>query len=115
MGRTTVRRRHCLAISAGYEMSDEFGVNTDELMAIVNRIADFERQIEAMVADVDKPVSALHASWQGSAASAQADAHRRWAEGAQQMREALQELQQAGKKAHQNYTGAARANLTMWS
>lgn len=96
-------------------MSDEFGVNTDELMAIVTRIADFERRIEAMVAEVDQQVASLHASWEGSAAAAQADAHRRWAEGAQQMREALQELQQAGKRAHQNYTGAAQANLTMWA
>jgi WXG100 family type VII secretion target len=102
-------------MSAASDMSDEFGVNTDELMAIIKRIADFERRIEAMVADVDSQVSSLHASWHGSAASTQADAHRRWAVGAQQMREALQELQQAGKKAHQNYTGAARANLTMWS
>lgn len=90
-------------------------MNTDELMAIVTRIADFEQRIEAMVAEVDQQVTGLHASWEGTAAAAQADAHRRWAQGAQQMREALQELQRAGKKAHQNYTGAAQANLTMWS
>jgi WXG100 family type VII secretion target len=96
-------------------MSDEFGVDTDELMALVTRIAAFEQRIEAMVVDVDSQVSSLRASWHGSAAAAQADAHRRWAEGAQQMREALEELRRAGKKAHQNYTGAAQANLTMWS
>lgn len=96
-------------------MSDEFRVDTDELMSIVARIAAFEQRIEAMVADVDHQVSSLRASWHGSAAAAQADAHRRWAEGAQQMREALQELRQAGKKAHQNYTAAAQANLAMWS
>lgn len=96
-------------------MSGEFGVNTDELMTIVTRIADFERRIEAMIADVDSQLSSLHASWHGSAAAAQADAHRRWTEGAQQMRVALQELHQAGEKAHQNYAGAAQVNLTMWS
>ena len=90
-------------------------MNTDELMALVTRIADFEQRIEAMVADVETQVASLHATWQGTAGIAQADAHRRWTEGAQEMREALQELRQAGKKAHQNYTGAATANLTMWS
>ncbi|CDO09888.1 WXG100 family type VII secretion target [Mycolicibacterium cosmeticum] len=96
-------------------MSDEFGVNTDELMAIVDRIAAFEKRIEAMIADVDRQVEGLHATWQGTAASAQADAHRRWTAGAQQMRDALKDLHEAGSKAHRNYTGAARANLSMWS
>ncbi|MCX2711958.1 WXG100 family type VII secretion target [Mycolicibacterium sp. J2] len=96
-------------------MSDEFGVSTDELMAIVARIADFEKRIEAMIADVDRQVAGLHATWHGTGASAQADAHRRWTEGAQQMRDALKDLHEAGAKAHRNYTGAARANLTMWS
>ncbi|GAS99230.1 EsaT-6 like protein EsxE [Mycolicibacterium canariasense] len=96
-------------------MSDEFGVNTDELMAIVARIEDFEKRIEVMIVDVDRQVETLHVSWHGAAAAAQADAHRRWTEGAQQMRDALKDLHEAGSKAHRNYTGAARANMTMWS
>jgi uncharacterized protein YukE len=57
----------------------------------------------------------LHATWVGEAATTQADAHRRWSDGAQEMRDALAKLRQAAQTAHGNYTGAATNNMSMWS
>lgn len=96
-------------------MSDEFGVDTDKLMGIVEKMAQVEARIEAMITEADAEVSGLHATWVGTAAATQADAHRRWAEGAQEMRDALVKLREAAHKAHGNYTGAAKSNQTMWS
>ena len=96
-------------------MSDEFGVDTDGLMAIVDEMAQIEARIETMIAQADSEVTGLHATWDGVAAATQADAHRRWTDGAQQMREALVKLRGAATKAHGNYTGAAKSNQTMWS
>lgn len=96
-------------------MSDEFGVDTDKLMDIVEKMAQLEARIEAMVTEADAEVSGLHATWVGTAAATQADAHRRWTEGAQEMREALVKLREAAHKAHGNYTGAAKNNQAMWS
>ena len=96
-------------------MSDEFGVDTDKLMDIVEKMTQVEARIEAMITEADAEVSGLHATWVGTAAATQADAHRRWAEGAQEMREALVKLREAAHKAHGNYTGAAKSNQAMWS
>lgn len=96
-------------------MSDEFGVDTDKLMAIVEQMAQVDSRVEAMIAEADSQVASLHATWEGTAAATQADAHRRWSEGAQEMREALAKLREAALKAHGNYTGAVKNNTTMWS
>ena len=96
-------------------MSDEFSVDTDRLMAIVEKMAQVDSKIDAMIAHADSQVAAQHATWEGTAAATQADAHRRWSEGAQEMREALAKLREAAGKAHGNYTGAATSNQTMWS
>ena len=96
-------------------MSDEFGVDTDKLMDIVDAMARLETRIEAMIAEADSHVGSLHATWDGTAAAMQADAQRRWADGAQEMHEALVKLRDAALKAHGNYTGAAKTNLAMWS
>lgn len=96
-------------------MSDEFGVDADKLMTIVDKMTQVDSRIEAMIADADSQVAGLHATWVGEAAATQADAHRRWSEGAQQMREALAKLREAALTAHGNYTGAATNNTVMWS
>ena len=96
-------------------MSDEFGVDTEKLMAIVEKLARFDARAEAMIAEADSHVAGLHATWVGEAAATQADAHRRWSEGAQQMRDALAKLCDAAHTAHGNYSGAIKNNQTMWS
>ncbi|MEU9807575.1 WXG100 family type VII secretion target [Mycobacterium sp. NPDC050853] len=96
-------------------MSGEFGVNTDELMRIIERMAEVEQRAEASIAAMDGEVRNLHATFTGEAATAQAQAHEKWAEGAQQMREALKGLANAGHVAHGNYSGAAAKNQQNWA
>lgn len=96
-------------------MSDEFGVDPAKLLDIVDKMAHLDTRVEAMIAEADAHVAGLHATWVGTAATTQADAHRRWTEGAQEMRDALVKLREAALKAHGNYTGAAKHNQAMWS
>ncbi|SPX87821.1 WXG100 family type VII secretion target [Mycobacteroides abscessus] len=96
-------------------MSGEFGIDTDELKRIIERMAEVEARAEASIAAMDSEVHGLHGTWTGEAATGHADAHAKWSEGAKQMREALKYFQAGGKVAHANYTSAAATNTAMWS
>ena len=84
-------------------MSDEFGVDADKLMTIVDKMAQVDGRVEAMISDADSQVAGLHATWVGEAAAIQADAHRRWSQGAHEMRDALAKLRAAALTAHGNH------------
>lgn len=96
-------------------MSGEFGVAPDELMRILERMTEVEQRAEASIAAMDSEVNNLHATFTGEAATAHAQAHQKWATGAQQMREALKGLRNAGSAAHGNYSGAAAKNAQNWA
>jgi hypothetical protein len=59
-------------------------------------------------------VSALHGTWTGLAADAQREAHAAWSGGMASMRESLGDLREAARLAHDEYSAAASANVTMW-
>lgn len=80
----------------------------------VQRMADFQRHTESMLAEIDSLVSSLHVTWTGRGAAAHAEVHRHWARGEAMMREALAQLRAAGATAHHNYTSAMATNLAMW-
>ncbi len=96
-------------------MAEAFRVDPDTLADAVQRMAEFGRHAESLVAQIDSVVTQLHAEWSGEGAAAHAEAHRRWARGEATMREALIRLQGAGATAHANYTGATATNSAMWS
>lgn len=96
-------------------MSGEFGVVPDELMRIIERMAEVEQRAEASIAAMDTEVHNLHATFTGEAATAHIQAHEKWAKGAEQMREALKGLRSASHAAHGNYTGAAAKNMQNWA
>jgi WXG100 family type VII secretion target len=96
-------------------MAEAFRVDPQALADSVQRMAEFQRYAESMLAEIDSLVTNLHATWTGEGAAAHAEAHRRWAGGEAMMREALAQLQAAGAAAHLNYTGAISTNLAMWS
>ncbi|AMT71997.1 WXG100 family type VII secretion target [Mycobacteroides abscessus subsp. massiliense] len=96
-------------------MSGEFGVVPDELMRIIERMTEVEQRAEASIAAMDSEVRNLHATFTGEAATAHAQAHEKWARGAEQMRHALKGLRDASHAAHGNYTGAAAKNLQNWA
>lgn len=81
----------------------------------VQRMVEFQRHAESMLAEIDSLVTNLHATWTGQGATAHAGAHRHWARGEAMMREALAQLRAAGATAHRNYTGAMSTNSAMWS
>jgi len=49
-------------------MSDEFSVDTERLMSIVERMAQVDHRVEAMIAEADSHVAGLHATWEGAGA-----------------------------------------------
>ncbi len=96
-------------------MAEPFRVDPEALADAVQRMAEFERHAESLVAEMDSAVRDLHATWSGAGAEAHAEAHRRWTRGEATMREALARLRGAGATAHANYTGAMATNLAMWA
>jgi WXG100 family type VII secretion target len=96
-------------------VAEAFRVDPEALADAVQRMSEFQRTTEAMLAEIDSRVTRLHAAWTGEGAAAHAEAHRHWARGEAMMREALAHLRTAGATAHRNYTGAIAKNLSMWS
>ncbi len=96
-------------------MAEAFRVDPEALADVVQRMAEFQRYAENMLAEIDSAVTNLHATWTGEGAAAHAEAHRRWTRGEAMMREALARLRNAAATAHGNYTGAISTNLAIWS
>jgi WXG100 family type VII secretion target len=96
-------------------VAEAFRVDPAALNEAVQRMAEFARYAEDVVAEIDSRVTRLHTTWTGEAAAAHAEAHQHWVRGEAMMRAALAQLKQAGATAHTNYTGAMKTNLTMWS
>jgi len=96
-------------------VADAFSVDPDVLEDATQRMDDFLRHIESVVAEIDSLVTHLHGSWSGQAATAHAEAHRRWSHGEATMRQALNLLKVAGGTAHHNYTQAMPTYPAMWT
>jgi WXG100 family type VII secretion target len=86
-------------------MSEPFRVDPDALHDAVARMAEFQRDAESVLSEIDSLVTNLHATWSGRAAAAHAEGHRHWARGQAMMRAALAQLRPTGATAHANYTG----------
>ncbi|ATA29672.1 ESAT-6 like protein EsxE [Mycobacterium lepraemurium] len=61
----------------------------------VQRMAEFQRYAEDMIAEIDSRVTRLHQTWTGEGAAAHAEAHQHWVRGEAMMREALAQLGKA--------------------
>lgn len=96
-------------------MAEAFRVDPEALADVAQRMAEFQRYAESMLAEIDSAVTNLHSTWTGEGAAAHAKAHRRWTRGEAMMREALARLRNAAATAHGNYTGAISTNLAIWS
>ena len=96
-------------------VADAFSVDPEALAGAIQRMGEFMRHTESVVAEIDSLVTHLHLTWSGEAAAAHAEAHRHWSQGEATMRQALKQLKTAGSTAHQNYTHAIAANVAMWS
>lgn len=96
-------------------VAEAFRVDPEALADAVQRMAEFQRYAEDMIAEIDSRVTRLHQTWTGEGAAAHAEAHQHWVRGEAMMREALAQLGKAASTAHGNYTGAMSKNLGMWS
>ncbi|OBK34884.1 secretion protein [Mycobacterium sp. 1245111.1] len=96
-------------------MADAFSVDPDSLADAVQRMAEYVRHTESIVAEIDSLVTHLHQTWSGQAAAAHAEAHLHWSRGEATMRDALNQLHTAGRGTHHNYTQAMATNSAMWS
>jgi ESAT-6 family protein len=91
-----------------------FGVDLDELLATVDQLGRCGEALDALLADVAARVAALHGTWTGLAADAQAAAQAEWEAGFREMRDGLVAMRAAGMVAHDNYRCAADTNVRMW-
>lgn len=95
-------------------MTGRFRVDTDQLSQLIEQMTRFDQHLESMLDGVDTKVTQLHATWTGAAAAQHLQAHNQWQHGAQEMRDALAAMRQNATTAHQNYTNAVAANVSMW-
>jgi WXG100 family type VII secretion target len=98
-----------------FTMADAFSVDPEALADAIERMGEFVRHTESVIAEINSLVTHLHSTWSGQAAAAHAEAHRHWSHGEATMREALKQLKTAGSTAHHNYTYVAATNMSMWS
>ena len=91
-----------------------FAVDLDELLSSIDSMARAGAALDVLLDDVASRVAALHDSWSGAAAGAQAAAQAEWEAGFREMREALAAMRGAADVAHGNYGGAVATNLRMW-
>lgn len=89
-------------------------VDLELLDSVVARIRNFERFFEDQIAAFDTAITTLQTGWDGDAANAQADAHRRLMDAAADIRDGVGDMWRAAQAAHTNYTAAIEANVAMW-
>ncbi len=95
-------------------MDEAFSVDHDELDRIISDLEATERELSAIDADLARQLAALQGTWEGLAAHAQQEAYDEWRQGMAAMHAALVDMRKAARRAHTNYTAAARANSQMW-
>jgi WXG100 family type VII secretion target len=91
-----------------------FAVDPAALLAVVDRMSEFDRELEGHLGRAESSVARLGTSWDGDAGEAGRMAQQRWHDGARAMREALNRLREIAEGAHENYSTAAQANVRNW-
>jgi len=89
-------------------------VDRDKLGSIVDQMESLTTSLEHSRDLIERIVAALHIDWSGEGAAAHREWHQEWDTGAQEMRDALDDLHHTGRVAHTNYNSAADTNLKMW-
>lgn len=85
-----------------------------QMEAAIDHMARFHGEVKDVLADVDRAMVALRATWHGEGSDSQAQAQAQWEEGADQMQLALEQLHQIADQARTNYADAVSKNLEMW-
>lgn len=90
-----------------------FQVDMAELENITARVSGFIGFLTDSRTRLEQRMAALHQTWGGEAAAAQADAFAQWAVGATDVAEGVDAMRQAASAAHDRYTAAVEANRQM--
>jgi WXG100 family type VII secretion target len=92
-----------------------FTVDLEALVAAVDQMSQFEKQLDQSLGRAKAAVQSLGLSWHGDAARAQRAAQEQWNSGAEELHAALGQLRDIAEQAHGNYSGAVANNTRMWS
>jgi WXG100 family type VII secretion target len=93
----------------------EFAVDLAELDGLVEDLAAFTDRLDDRLHELETVVAAVQADWQGVAAQAQREAHRRICRGARELHAGLAQLRAVARHAHRCYTAAVSANAHTWA
>ncbi|AFM19641.1 WXG100 family type VII secretion target [Mycolicibacterium chubuense NBB4] len=89
-------------------------VDFGRLRSAITHMEEFGNHVTECLEDIEQTMAALRESWHGDGSDAQAQAQRRWADGTEQMKEALSALQKIADGARANYSDAVSKNAQMW-
>ncbi len=92
-----------------------YAVDLDLLLGTIESLSRCERTCDDALETVSRRVRALHETWSGETALAQAATQERWEEGFGRMQAGLADMRRAADTAHGNYRGAAETNVRLWS
>lgn len=95
-------------------MTLRYKVDLDELARVIESLEAFGTTLDAKLAALDRVNAELHLTWEGEAAVAQAEAHRKLTQGAAEVRQGLLAMHAAAARAHASYHAAAVANQQTW-
>jgi ESAT-6 family protein len=90
-------------------------VDLGALAELTERMQRFQDHLSATRDEVQRRITALHLSWTGDAAAAQAASSAQWASATAELQEALAALRSIGETARANYAAAVAANRRMWA
>jgi WXG100 family type VII secretion target len=89
-------------------------ISLPALADVLERMAAYDRAVEAQLAHLDARCRSLSATWSGDAASSYATAHAECSRDLATMRDAVRQLREIAATAHGNYSAAITANRSMW-
>ncbi|MBB5165773.1 WXG100 family type VII secretion target [Mycobacterium sp. AZCC_0083] len=92
----------------------ELVVDFAQMLAAIDRMQKFEKDVTEVLSDVDHAMATLRATWHGDASDQQAQAQQQWDTGAEQMKTSLDQLKKIAQAAEKNYTDAVKKNGEMW-
>ncbi|HEY3530904.1 MAG TPA: WXG100 family type VII secretion target [Nocardioides sp.] len=95
-------------------MTVRYKVDLGELQRVIDSLQAFGGRLDAQLAELDRANGDLHVTWEGEAAAAQTEAHRKLAQGAREVHQALLAMHEAARRAHASYKAAAQANVQTW-
>jgi WXG100 family type VII secretion target len=95
-------------------MTVRYQVDLDELQRVIDGLDAFQEKLDHQLAGLDRVNGELHVTWEGEAAQANTVAHRKLAQGAREVHQALVAMHAAARQAHASYQAAAQANVDTW-